>query len=125
MRFSTVDAVNFAMLIQQSKFKSNTSESNDHLQDVANDEINQAKSTLTGIEYHMKVGQLKRFTQYKAEPVWPGCPEDTNLFYIWQQITKEANRTSDASTTELNINVEDDFCGFDVDELESESVDLC
>lgn len=72
----------------------------------------------------MKVGQLELFELHQTESVWLGAPEDTNLFYIWQQLEKKANSVEDNNPLEVaiiddtqNINVEDNSYGFDIDEL--------
>lgn len=48
----------------------------------------------------MKVGQLELFELHQTEYVWLGAPEDTNLFYIWQQLKKKANSVEDNNPLE-------------------------
>ncbi|XP_021706291.1 uncharacterized protein LOC110678065 [Aedes aegypti] len=72
---------------------------------------------LSSLEDYLKVGQLKLFMEHQAAAVWPGPAEDTNLFYVWQQIKKNhVFRSSNETSSELV----DAFQGFDEASLEDE-----
>lgn len=106
------NAVNYAMLPE---VHNADPEAASNGTDNSSDPEDAQVALLSSLEDYLKVGQLKLFMEHQAAAVWPGPAEDTNLFYVWQQIKKNhVFRSSNETSSELV----DAFQGFDEASLE-------
>ncbi|XP_062553990.1 uncharacterized protein LOC134219279 [Armigeres subalbatus] len=104
------DAVNYAMLLTKKSPQKTTSADlpSDSPQSATNSTQNmEAKATLLGLESYLRVAQLKRFEDSYSNVVWSGPVGDTGLFYVWQEMKR------DACGNQIEEEPEETFYGFD------------